>query len=361
MGGNLHLVMNEQKYSRTILVGMIIGSLLIAVSGGILPTPFIHAQEQSDQLSSQPEDSPQPAPSEPQPATEVPVFMNGDAFKTDMKNGIYHWTGNARFIRGDDSVFCDELMVYMTPDRQVEKAIATGNVRILTQDVTATSEKGTFYLDEQKVELEGRAKAAQGNNTITASRIIAWLERSAIEGYGSKETERVIMTIYAEPVKQETADQPDQPAADAEPQQPSLIVIESDTLNYDESQEYSTFTGDVHATQNGMDIQADEMRVYLADAQNAESNDIDRIDVIGKVRIVQDALVITGAEGMFMNSEQTAVITGTEPQARAENAAEKSILNADTITILLESDDIQANGNVSVEMMLSEPAEETNP
>jgi lipopolysaccharide transport protein LptA len=343
--------MNEQKYSRTILIGVIMGSLLIAVSGGILPTIIIRAQEQPDQASSQPAASSQPE------EKEVRVFMNGDAFKTDMEKGIYHWIGNASFIRGDDSVFSDELVVYM-PDGQVEKAIATGNVHIMTQAVEATSEQGIFYLDEQKVELEGHAKATQGNNTITAHRIIAWLEKNAIEGYGSKETERVIMTIYSEPVEQETADQS---GADADPQEPSLIIIESDTLNYDESQEYSTFTGDVHATQNGMDIQANEMRVYLADAQDAESNDIERIDVIGNVKIVKDALVITGAEGMFMNSEQTAVIKGTEPQARAENAAEKSILNADTITILLETNDIQANGNVSVEMMLSESAEETNP
>lgn len=342
--------MNNHTPANRILLGILIGSVLLSVLG-ILPT--VQAQEQSDQISSQPEDS-------SQPTTEVPVFMNGDSFKTDMKNGIYHWIGNARFIRGDDSVFCDELLVYMTPERQVEKAIATGNVRILTQEVTATSEQGTFYLDEQKVELEGHAKVAQGNNTITAHRIIAWLEGSAVEGYGSKETERVIMTIYSEPVDQETTGQ--ETIEETEQPQPSLIVIESDTLKYDESQEYSIFTGDVKAKQNGMDIQADEMRVYLADAQNAESNSIDRIEVMGTVRIVQDAFVITGAEGVFIDSEHSAVIKGTpEQQARAENAAEKSILNADTITILLETNDIQANGNVSVEMMLTEPVEDTTP
>jgi lipopolysaccharide transport protein LptA len=253
-------------------------------------------------------------------------------------------------------VFSDELVVYMT-DGQVEKAIATGNVRILTQDVIARSEQGTFYLDEQKIELEGQAEATQGRNKIKGHRIIAWLERNAIEAYGSKETERVIMTIYSEPVAQETTDQP---AADADPQEPSPIVIESDTLNYDESQEYSLFTGDVHATQEGMDIRSKEMRVYLADAQNAENNDIERIDVIGDVKIEKDALVVTGNEGMFLNSEQTAVITGTaEQQAKAVD--KERTLNADTITIFLETNNIEANGNVSVEMTLSEPAEETNP
>lgn len=307
----------------------------------------VQAQQQADDSSSQ-------------PTTEIPVFWNGDNFRTDMKNGIYYLNGNARFIRGDDSVFCDELVVYMTPERQVEKAIAKGNVRILTQEVTAAGDEGTFYLDEQKVELEGHAKAGQGNNTITAHRIVAWLDRNGIEGYGSEGTERVVMTIYSEPVDETST--PEAQPENTDPQQPSLITIESNVLTYDEAQGFSLFTGKVNARQNGMAIQSDEMRVYLADSQESGKNEIERIEVMGNVRIVQDTFIVTGEEGVFLNAEQSAVIKGTEEQqARAENSAEKSILNADMITILLESDDIQAKGNVSFETVLSEPAAEANP
>lgn len=299
--------------------------------------------------------------------SEIRVDMGGDAFKTDMKNGVYTWTGNARFIRGNESVFSDELMIYMTPERQVEKAIAKGNVRILTEAITASGDEGTFYLDEQKVEITGHAKAAQGNNSITAHRIMALLEGSALEAYGSRETERVIMTIYSEPVTESPdgeAGGADVPEPPADPQPPSLIAIESDTLQYDESQEYAVFTGMVQAQQQGLDIRADKMRVYLTAADDAAAADeggtsIDRIEVSGNVKVRQDGIIVTGADGEFDQVERAAVITGTAAQqARAENTDDRSILHADTITILLDSDDIQAEGDVSFETIMTEPAAE---
>ncbi len=291
-------------------------------------------------------------------ASSTVQSLNGDSFETSKEKGYTVISGNVRFIRSDVSVFCDELTAYHASGFDITKAIATGNVRILTKEVTATGDQGIFYLDEQKVELEGHARAGQGNNTITGHRIVAWLEGSAVEGYGSLETERVVMTIYSEPVEQPAADVPEsgETAATTAPQQPSLIVIESDTLQYNKSQEYAVFTGTVNAQQDGMDIHADEMRVYLPAAENSDNTGIDRIEVTGNVRIVQDTIVITGADGVFDRTEQSAVITGTaEQQARAEDTANKSILNADSITILLESDDIRAEGNVSYETVMSEP------
>jgi lipopolysaccharide transport protein LptA len=282
-------------------------------------------------------------------------FLGGNRMRTNREKGTVTFLDDVKFIRNGMSTFCDELTIYYTSEQEVEKAIAVGNVQLTTEDVTATGEQATFYLEEQKVEIEGNAKAGQGNNTITAHRIIAWLETNMIEGYGDA-TERVLMTVYSQPA--ETSSTESQPET-AEPA-PSVIVIESDTVKYDEAVGNALFTGKVKATQNGTDINASEMRVYLAGSEAENNTDIERIEVAGNVRIIQETVVITGESGVYLNAENTAVIKGNaDAQASAED--QNSVLKADTITLLMATNDIQATGNVSFEALLPEPTKETSP
>lgn len=273
--------------------------------------------------------------------------------KTHTEDGMLKTltiTDNAQFIREDISVFCETLVVYFTPNREIEKAVATGDVRIITQDVTSTGEQGTFYAADQKLELEGKARAVQGNNTITAHLLVAFLETMMIEGYSDSGSERVVMTVYSQqtPSSEDTPEQPDQPAES----ELSPIVVESDDLKYDNAVRKAIFTGKVVATQDPMKINADTMYVYLTAGEDTEVNDIEKIEVSGNVRIVQENVTIKGVNGIYLNAEDVAVIEGnTEQQAQAEDGTQT--LFADRITLLLTTNDMEAEGNVIVKMLPS--------
>ena len=136
-------------------------------------------------------------------------------------------TQNAKVLQDEMSIFADKLVVYRIGN-DFEKAVATGNVRLIRSDTTATGDLGTFYLPEQKLELEGQAKVWQGNNTITAPKIIAFLEQEIVEGYGT-EIERVVMTVYQKedkPLPESTPEKASQsPEQEASPPFPLRLAL----------------------------------------------------------------------------------------------------------------------------------------
>lgn len=294
--------------------------------------------------------APQPESSDTSQADQ-PFTLGGDHLKWRTEEGGQRTltiTQNAQFIREDISVFCESLVIYFTPAQELEKAVAIGDVRIITQDVTSTGEQGTFYVNDQKLELEGQARAVQGKSTITAHRLVAFLETMMIEGYGDSSSERVVMTVYSrqESSSENSSEQPDQ-AADSDL---SPIVVESDELKYDNAVRKAIFTGKVMARQDPMTINADTMNVYLTETGETETSDIEKIEVSGNVRIVQDNITIKGAKGVYRNTENVAVIEGDEDQqAQAEDGTQT--LTADRITLLLDTNDMEAEGNAVVKML----------
>lgn len=270
--------------------------------------------------------------------SEGPIVITGDEFEYNNVNKIVTYTGNARVAQGETSMFSDKLVIHLdrTGSQQFEKAVATGDVRLIYGDLTATGEEGTFYNTEQKFELERKAKVWQGKNTITAHRIVALLEEEVIEGYGALASEKAIMTVYS----QKKFEDPDKKTE----QEVSPIVIESDVLRLDNANQTGVFTGHVLATQDNAKISADEMIVYITGTEEAE-DDIEKIEIFGNVHIVQESITITGEKGLYMNSEQYAKVEGTsEKKARAEDKKQNMTLEAPVIEVFLETNNIKATG-----------------
>ncbi len=97
------------------------------------------------------------------------------------------------------------------------------------------------------------------------------------------------------------------------------------------------------------------MLVYINSAEEAEDN-IERIEILGNVRITKENIIVTGEEGEYISSEQKAVIKGTaEKQAHAEDKTTHRILNADIIRVFLATNEFEGEGNVTVSVGTSEP------
>jgi len=273
--------------------------------------------------------------------SEGPIVITGDELVYDNAKKIVTYTGNARVVQGETSMFSDKLVIHLdqmgeTGKLQFEKAVATGDVRLVYNDITATGEEGTFYNNEQKFELERNAKAWQGKNTITAHRIVALLEGEIIEGYSDPASERATMTVYSRK-------KPESPENKTE-QEASPIVVESDVLRLDNSSQKAIFTGNVIVTQDNSKIWADEMIVYLTGTEETQ-DDIEKIEVSGNVRIVQESITITGEKGVYINGEQYVKVEGSsEKKARAEDKKQNMILEAPIIEVFLETNTIKAKG-----------------
>ena len=284
-----------------------------------------------------------------------PVVITADDLNIDNEQKIATYTGNVKVIQGETSMFSDKLVIYLDETgKQLQKAVATDNLRLVNDDITATGEMGTFYNAEQKLELENNAKVWQGNNTITAHRIIAYLDAEIIEGYANPETERAVMTVYTKDTT--PTDDPDAEAAseptpepEAESAQSSTpIVIEADQLKLDNPAQVATYSGNVIATQELTKMYADEMVVSITKNEAGE-DDIDRINVAGNVRIVQEETVVTGEKGFFLNQDQYAEVQGTPKQkARAEDKAQNMVLEAPIIEAYLDTNTIKARGATTV-------------
>jgi lipopolysaccharide transport protein LptA len=293
-----------------------------------------------------------------------PIVITGDGFEADYEKKLIIYTGNVKVVQGEMSMFCDRLDIVYSGQtgKKLEKAVATGNVRLVNGEITATGEEGIFYNEEQKIELNRNAKVWQDNNTVTAHRIVAYLETEIVEGYSKDGSERAIMTVYSKGGEgfpgEEPAKASDNTASDD--QDASPIVIISDELKLDNPAQLATFTGDVVATKDITEIRSDEMFVYITRTEET-GDDIERIDVKGNVKIVRETTTVTGDSGFFLNQEQFAEITGTkQKKARVEDTAQNMVHEAPTIQIYLQTNMVKAKGErIRTEFGGEEEPEET--
>jgi lipopolysaccharide export system protein LptA len=85
------------------------------------------------------------------------------------------------------------------------------------------------------------------------------------------------------------------------------IKIKSDELQTDTKARTATFTGKVVARQGDVTINADRMVVYYA----ADSDDLDKVEVFGNVRIIQAGRIGTGGHGVYDSKSGRITLDGS--------------------------------------------------
>jgi lipopolysaccharide export system protein LptA len=93
--------------------------------------------------------------------------------------------GNVVAKQEETTLYADALVVrYESETKKLKEIMATGNVRIVQLDRRATSQRATFYQEENKVVLDGDAVVREGDNEIRGERVIFYVneERSVVEG-----------------------------------------------------------------------------------------------------------------------------------------------------------------------------------
>lgn len=126
-----------------------------------------------------------------------PTTVTADQLEVSLREHRAIYTGNVELKTGGLTVAADRMEFDFDEKMEaVEQMIATGNVRITHRDgYTATSERATYYVLQDKVVLDGRAKVWRDENMVGGTQITLFMkeDRQVVSG---DENERVTAIIH---------------------------------------------------------------------------------------------------------------------------------------------------------------------
>lgn len=129
-------------------------------------------------------------------SNRAPVDITSDTLEANNKQSIVIFKGNVVAKQEDVTVFTNVMTVYYDSEtKKVKEIVATGNVKIVQLDKRATSQKATFYQNENKVVLEGDAVLRDGDNVVRGERVTHFADEDKTIVEGAKGGNRVSTRI----------------------------------------------------------------------------------------------------------------------------------------------------------------------
>jgi lipopolysaccharide export system protein LptA len=141
-----------------------------------------------------------------------PMHIEADRVVYGQKERKLEFVGRVHVQRPDFELWCDTMTVSLSPDSpgeddqgeqgpdmgiggQVRKIVAQNNVRLKMDQRTATSDRAEFYTQEAKIVLLDNVVLQDKRNTVHGHQVTFWLDedRSEIEG---TEDSRVRAVFY---------------------------------------------------------------------------------------------------------------------------------------------------------------------
>jgi lipopolysaccharide export system protein LptA len=176
-------------------------ALLVNLSILLMPFPTISAREEGVKASKKGDQGPFKF------EKDTPIFITSDRMEVDRKKSMVTYSGRVVAVQGEMTMHSANLSASYSEDmKKVKEIIAEGNVQIVQGDRVATGSKSIFNGDAQTITLTGSpAVVKQGNNEISGSRIVFFIEEDRAIAEGG--SERVKATIFPEELKKKTGDE----------------------------------------------------------------------------------------------------------------------------------------------------------
>ncbi len=103
------------------------------------------------------------------------VQISADRINYMQETGEMILEENVEIILNDVRMYADKVIAYSSKEteNQFEKIVATGNVRIVTQDRKVFGQRAVFYNDTQKIRITGEPMVQEkAGNVLEANAII---------------------------------------------------------------------------------------------------------------------------------------------------------------------------------------------
>jgi lipopolysaccharide transport protein LptA len=110
--------------------------------------------------------------------------VTADHMTFDSRAHTFLFEDNVRVLRCDVTILCDRLRVFNDPSgEQVERIVATGDVRMQQGVRHARADRAEYFDDEQKLVLTGNPRAwdVAEQNELTGEEIVVFLEEDKMQ------------------------------------------------------------------------------------------------------------------------------------------------------------------------------------
>lgn len=129
-----------------------------------------------------------------QERSQQPITVTADHLKADGKDKTAVFSGRVVARQQDVTIYSDRLEVYYGEESdEVDKVVATGNVRIVQTDRVGTGGHAVYETKQGRITLSDKPRVTKGNDTVSGATIVYYVdeERSVVEG-GSGRVEAVL-------------------------------------------------------------------------------------------------------------------------------------------------------------------------
>ena len=141
---------------------------------------------------------------------EEPIQITADQLISENEKKYAEFIGNVKAVQADWVITSDKLRIYYegdllnseekssTAEQSLKKIVATGNVKIRSEQYSADAEVAEYDRESMTITLTGEeSKVFSGKNSITGSKIIFYQKDGRIKVEGSK-SKRIKAVFYSE-------------------------------------------------------------------------------------------------------------------------------------------------------------------
>ncbi|MBI5739288.1 MAG: hypothetical protein HZA16_01095 [Nitrospirae bacterium] len=118
-------------------------------------------------------------------AGKKPVVITSRTLTADSKNNTAVFEGSVIAKTEDVTIYSDKMTVfYDNSESKIKQIEAAGNVKVHSKERAIFSDEAIYLDEERKIIFRGNPKAVEGENVITGTQIIFFIndDRAVVEG-----------------------------------------------------------------------------------------------------------------------------------------------------------------------------------
>jgi Uncharacterized protein conserved in bacteria len=153
----------------------------------------------------------------PKVAKNVPTRITADGMTYEADKRVVSFSKSVHVFRPDFELWSDKLVVHLKPvDKKegeeesasptegmaagdIERIVATGNVRMKRDKNSSTSELATYTMDTEVLVLEGNPRLSDGENVISGEVVRYYMRENRSEVVRGKKPVEAIFTTTEKP------------------------------------------------------------------------------------------------------------------------------------------------------------------
>jgi lipopolysaccharide export system protein LptA len=121
-------------------------------------------------------------------ASNGPVRITSERLEADQKSGLILFKGNVVARQEDAVIMSNLLTLYYNDRKEIDRIVATEDVRINQAERVGTCGKATYYLDDKRIVMEEEPRVWREGDVVEGDVITIFLDSDKMLVEGAKLT-----------------------------------------------------------------------------------------------------------------------------------------------------------------------------